>query len=837
MIRLRDRIILFSIPVVMALLWGAMSISFTPQSPTIEARTHAAKRSPTPPIVFTATHIENGQPVFTARSPSGSVTFHRDRVVFALAVDAPAARGKFALARDGNGRKYHGEREDTPPRIRILTMLFDGMNPGCRLEGSDSLPSTLTVFRGSYSAALPSVCPQYGRIRYRDVYPGIDLEYYGMNGTLKYEFLVHPGADASRIRIRYEGQDSLSIDDDGNLRIHAGGLALKDDAPRSLIHGENGDIIVRSSYLLRDTNVNSYSVVEYDHSFPLTIDPGYTVFFGGSIKDICESMTIGNDGKIYIIGRTLSPDIPTSKEAYQRDHRGDFDLFISVLNSGGDSLIASTLIGTSELEWEGRIILDPSGNIIVTGTTYASDYPTTADAMQRQFGGGACDGVISILDPLCKTLLYSTYLGGNRYDQIYGLTTDADGNIYVTGLTDSRNYPVTAGAYQRIYSGGEDDVFITKLSPGAKQLIYSTFLGGSDWDEGYAITLDPDRNAIVCGFTRDDNFPTTPGAFQSVRPGWDDGFVSKISADGTRLIYSTYLGADDNNDVCWDLASDDSGGVFVTGFTDSSNFPTTDSCLQKTKSTVHSRDGFISHLHTSGSKLLACTYFGKPGEPGSIEVLDVKTYDGLVCITGSTFFGRTFPVTRNGGSDSMRGEWDGFISILSLGLDSLIYSGLVGGDGDDNCIAVCFDRPRIVVCGPTTSDSDFHKTNGIVKKSDRGLWDVMIVVAELESLLQVHQVPNHDPDYSLWQSYPNPVYIGNTEGTPMVIIPFHLSRPASAILEVCSVSGRIVERRDFGMLAPGPHQHVMSTKALIQGVYFYRLTVGKTSSTRKFVVL
>jgi hypothetical protein len=433
--------------------------------------------------------------------------------------------------------------------------------------------------------------------------------------------------------------------------------------------------------------------------------------------------------------------------------------------------------------------------------------------------------------------LYSTYLGGNQYDQIYGLTTDEDGNIYVTGLTDSPNFPVTAGTYQRTFGGGEDDVFVTKFVPGAKSLVYSTFIGGREWDEGYAIALDPERNAIVCGFTRDDNFPTTPGAFQSFRPGWDDGFVSKLSSDGTRLIYSTYLGADDNNDVCWDLVSDDSGGVFVTGFTDSSNFPTTDGSLQQKKSTVHSRDGFIAHLHANGISLLASTYFGRPGEFGSVEAVDIKRHGSLIYITGNTTVGRTFPVTRNGGSDSMRGEWDGFISILSPGLDSLIFSGLIGGDKDDGCHSVFLYHQRLVIAAASNSTGYYHKTCGNVETSNHGSFDVMLVLLDLDEILPVERLPSLNEDYVMFNSYPNPVGRKGNGYIETVTIPFQLSRSASVNMEICDIDGRTVERKCFGSLAPGHHQYVLSSAQLVQGVYFYRLTVAGKSMTKKFVVL
>jgi hypothetical protein len=746
--------------------------------------------------------------VFVLHSAGASVTFHRDGIVFALPDNDAMLKHQRERFRSGGGRKYSREPEASGVLLHRLTMRFEGLNPGCVLEGLDSLPSVLSMFHGGVADA-PRLCPQFTRIRYRDIYPGIDLEYFGRDGLLTCAFAVEPGADASRIRIRYDSEDSTA-------------------------RAAAGDLFVQASATFQDAG--ACSAPSFERRGPLVIDPGYTVLYGGSLKEFLEDMTVGSDGRIYIVGRTLSQDLPVTDSAYQRDHRGDYDLFVSVFSPDGDSLLASTLIGTTALEIDSRIALDAQGNIVITANTFAVDYPVTADAVQPRQGGGACDGVISIFDPQCKRLLYSSYIGGSGYDQIFGLATDGDGNMYITGLTDARNFPVTAGAYQRTYGGGEDDVFIMKLEAGGRRVMYSTYVGGDRWDEGYAITLDRNRNATVCGFTRDDTYPTTPGVFQRVRPGWDDGFVTKINADGSELLYSTYLGADDNNDVCWDLVADDSGGVYIAGFTNSGNLPTTDGALQPRLSAANTRDCFLAHLDARGSTIIACTYFGRPGKAACIEPYDIKKFDSLICIVGIFTAGETFPVTTNGGSDSLRGVWDGFLSILDEDLSGLVYSGLIGGDRDDDCAAVCLFGRQIIVGGSTKSAGNFHKTNGLMRDTLGGIYDdVMLVFINVDKLLSVDHAPVPGSECMLLPAYPNPVIAGG--GSSHIVIPFQLSRSAHAIIEIFDQVGRCVLRKDFGVIAPGPHTHAFSAMELHPGVHYCRLLVDGTWTLQRVVVI
>ena len=820
---------------VMALCASAMIFSvLMPVHVERQVKHNQKRKEVEAPIIFTDSRRSDDRSIFIVRSSNECISFQCDRIVFAW----PNSSDHRIISAIGNQfvgpRKYKTENENNEIGYNLLTLHFINMNKDCVIEGLDSLHSTMRIFHGRNSMRDHRQYIQYKRIKYRNIYPGIDLDYFSKNGALKYEFTIKPGANPSNICMRYEGHDSISLAPDGQLLVYYDGYQLKDSDPFSYYLSNDTRIPVSSCYQRIDNQTYKYHVDEYDGRCTLIIDPGYTTFLGGAIKDSPDDLIIGKNGNIILVGWTLSFDYPLTHNAFQTIRQGDQDLFVSVLSPDGDSLLASTLLGGSGIDAEGRISLDPDGNIVVTAYSYTDDYPITNDAYQRRFGGGACDGVISILDPLCTKLLYSSYLGGSGYDQIYGLTLDEEGNIYVTGLTDSRNFPVTVGAYQRIYGGGEDDVFITKLEPDGKNLVYSTFLGGGDWEEGYAITLDKEGNATICGFTRDDDFPTTTGAFQSVRPGEDDGFVTKINTEGRMLIYSTYLGGDDNNDVCFDLVSDDSGGVYITGFTHSINFPTTSGTIQPRISTNHSRDCFVSHLDENGSTLSASTYFGSYG---SNDPFKIRTHDNLLYMVGNTAFGSTFPVTQNAGSDSLRGEWDGFIVIMSADLTNLVYSGLIGGDQGDVCIAMGFRQEQIVIAGNSNSTSNFHLSNGIMKGKGPGSIDVMLVFLSYDELLFTGKTPNVTSDFSILPLFPNPVQLQSGSGTANMTIPFRLLRASSVVLEIYDRTGRVIERKEYGILPPGSHAYPYFAWDLSPGVYFCRVIVSGKMQTNKFVVI
>jgi len=310
----------------------------------------------------------------------------------------------------------------------------------------------------------------------------------------------------------------------------------------------------------------------------------YSTYLGGSGDDNGTSIGVDAAGNAYVMGGTSSTNFPTTAGAFQRTFGGGIsDAFVTKLNPAGSGLVYSTYLGGSGSEGGFGIAVDAGGNAYVTGHTGSTNFPTTTGAFQTSFGGGGFDAFVTKLNSTGSALVYSTYLGSSGTDNGNGIAVDAAGNAYVTGDTTSANFPTTTGAFQTTFRGGFDDAFVTKLNSTGSALVYSTYLGGSSTDNGTSIAVDAVGNAYVTGGTFSTNFPTTTGAFQTTLSGLEDAFVTKLNPLGTGLVYSTYLGGS-GSDVGDGITVDalPTPNAYVTGFTDSTNFPTTAGAFQTT---------------------------------------------------------------------------------------------------------------------------------------------------------------------------------------------------------------------------------------------------------------
>ena len=377
---------------------------------------------------------------------------------------------------------------------------------------------------------------------------------------------------------------------------------------------------------------------------------------------------------------------------------GSSDAFITKLSSAGNTLVYSTYLGGSDIDYGYGIGVDASGNAYVTGYTYSTDFPATPGAYDESYNGGS-DAFITKLSSAGNTLVYSSYLGGANDDFGYRIGVDASGNAYVTGNTTSDPFPTTAGAYDETYNGGSDiyfgsgDAFITKVSSTGTALSYSTYLGGTGVDFAYGIVVDATDNAYVAGYTTSTNFPTS-NAYQGTLRGSADAFITKLSATGSALSYSTYLGGH-SIDVAYAIAVDVQGNAYVTGNTDSTttNNPTLMpfpiypliGALQP-KYGGGGSDAFITKLSSTGSALSYSTYLGGSGEDiGSAIAVDAS---GRAYVAGYTTSGN-FP-TKDPFQATFGGWSDAFITKVSLAGSALLYSTYLGGSESDfaNGIAV-----------------------------------------------------------------------------------------------------------------------------------------------------
>ncbi len=476
--------------------------------------------------------------------------------------------------------------EDAENIETVLRMQLVGANPEPQVAGLEELPGKVNYFIGNDPTKWHANISTYAKVEYKDIYPGIDLIYYGRQRELEYDFLVARGADPKTITLAFEGSEGLQVDARGDLVMHTAQGEIRLHKPVVYQEMNGGRKEISGGYVLKDKHRVGFQVAAYDGSKSLIIDPvlSYSTYVGGSDTDEGTAVAVDSAGNAYVTGSTLSPNFPTARPL-QAAKAGVVDAFVAKLDATGGTLLFSTYLGGAALDQGNAIALDGTGNTYVTGTTGSDDFPTTAGAFQIIFAGGinALDAFVTKLSAAGSSLVYSTYLGGNLgggLDAGYGIAVDASGNAYVTGQSNSTNFPTTPGAYRPTFFSGAE-AFVTKLTPDGSGLVYSTYLGGASFDAGNAIAIDSFGNAYVTGTTRSLDFPTTAGAFQRTFGGGGfpggDAFVTKLNDTGSALVYSSYLGgsmSENLGDFTGSIAVDSAGNAYVTGSTASVDFPT-----------------------------------------------------------------------------------------------------------------------------------------------------------------------------------------------------------------------------------------------------------------------
>src|SRR5207247_1970406 len=410
----------------------------------------------------------------------------------------------------------------------VLRMTFIGANPEPSVVGAEELPGKANYFIGSDPVKWRTDVPTYAKVRYKNVYPGIDLIYYGNQRQLEYDFVVSPGADPRRIRLGFHGADKLEVDAQGDLVLHTATGVIRQRKPVIYQEVEGLRRECRGGYGLEGARRVGFRVTAYDAHRPLVIDPAlfYSTYLGGSDSDEGFAIAVDTAGTAYVTGRTFSIDFPTTQGAFQTTLVGFHGVvFVTKLNPTGSGLVYSTYLGGAIADRAQAIAVDIAGNAYVTGLTFSKDFPTTPGAFQSTpipLAGN--NAFVTKLNPTGSALVYSTYLGGNNDDQGLGIAVDAAGNAYVAGQTRSSTFPTTPGAFQRFEGGGlyEPDAFVTKLNPLGSALVYSTYLGGISSDQATGIALDAAGNAYVTGDGNTVTSATTPGPRRATRGGATD---------------------------------------------------------------------------------------------------------------------------------------------------------------------------------------------------------------------------------------------------------------------------------------------------------------------------
>ncbi len=646
-----------------AILLLACATTFFGEQPPAANRTKVNAEYGKLPLSFEANLGQTDPSVRFASQGQGYSLFLTDSgAVLSLSKEAPVGADK---------RRAHNVTTD------VIRMELAGKSHGVKVTGADQLAGKVNYFIGNDASKWHSNILTYSKVKYTGVYPGVDLVYYGNQRQLEYDFTVAPGADAKAVRLHFAGADELALSGNGDLTVSAanGEISFHKPIVYQIRNGKRE--AVDGHFTLLGKADLGFSLGKYDHSRELVIDPvlAYSSYLGGS---------------------------------------------------GGDSA--------------NGIAVDGFGDAYIAGTTYSTDFPVTSGVFQNFSASGGVNptAFVTELNPQSSGAIYSTYFGGSGGDGASSIAVDKNGNAYITGATCSSNFPTTYGAFQTYNYGLADGScvgFVAKLSAGGSQLLYSTYLGGSGagtgggagdveypgsnfpgiqnfpggGDKGTGIAVDGFGNAYVIGIALSTDFPVTPQAFQPTNnaDGAPTVFVTKVNANGTGLVYSTYLGGSGYLavDYAGSIAVDMAGDAYLVGSTGSSNFPITGGAYETSLPGAYAV--FVTKMNPSGSGLIYSTYLGGEYEDfGNGIAIDGA---GNAYVTGSTS-SLHFPVTpgafqtiNKGTSTEFSGGSNAFVSKLNPTGTNLVYSTYLGGSG--NSKSGCFIDSGSAIAVDTAGDA------------------------------------------------------------------------------------------------------------------------------------
>ena len=608
-------------------------------------------------------------------------------------------------------------------------------------QGTDPSTAKVSYYQGNNPDEWIGNVNTYQTVTLGEIYPGVEVLIRSYASNLEKIYIISPGASPSIIRVLLKGADHLEIAPNGELLLHTqlGSLALT--APVAYQETATGRNMVNVNYQLLSSDVYGFQLGEYDPNLPLYIDPKlvYSTFIGGSSTEYGLKMLMDDLGRVYIAGYTSSSNYPTTTGAYQPTYTGATDVFLSIIN--------------------------PLAN-------------------------GASD------------LVYSTYLGGAGYDYGYSLALDNLGRVYLTGGTGSANFPTTTGSYQTTLSGSYD-AFLSIINPlgnGVNDLVYSTYLGGTGNDRAHDLVVDDLGRAYLSGNTASSNLPTTLGAFQTSLSGSSDAFLSIINPLGTGasdLVYSTYLGGSNREAMGTAITLDNTGLVYLMGYTDSGNFPVTPGSFQT--SLAGSYDLFMSIINPLGtgvSDLVYSTYLG--GSMADYLVLLISDHSNCQILTDSlgraylmgTTYSTNFPVTSNAYQPTSNGNYDAFFAIinpLSTGTSDLVYSTYLGGISTDLGGGLALGSNGMIYLTGGSASNNFPVTGDAYQPANAGNYDAFLTVLNpnqsgASSLIYSTYLGGSSTDmgFAINHASDNSVYLAGTAISPNFPITSGAYQPINA---------------------------------------------------------
>jgi uncharacterized repeat protein (TIGR01451 family) len=530
-------------------------------------------------------------------------------------------------------------------------------------------------------------------VRYDEIYPGINLTYYGNQQQLEYDFGVMAGADPRSIRLSFGGAVQPSISATGDLLLRAGTREIRQQRPIIYQEVAGRRELIDGHYVLLGKRRVGFEIGSFDHSRTLVIDPTlvYSTYLGGGGDDLGSSIAVDSNNNIYIAGTTSSINFPLHNAAFGAN-AGLADIFVTKIDATGANVIYSTYIGGSGLDRGDGIAVDSGGNAYVVGRVDSSstNFPATPGSFSPFYRGGDFDGVVFKLNGQGNSLIYSGFLGGEENDSTEGVAVDAAGIAYVTGGTKSSAFPTTGNAFQS-GRGGDTDAYLTKINAAGSALLYSTYIGGSGTDRGSGVAIDGSGNAYIAGFAGSPDFPTE-NAFQNNFGGSFDAFVAQIDTNVSgfgSLVLCSYLGGQ-GDDKGYGIALDSgANNLFVVGQTSSNNFPVLNPAQPTSGGGF---DAFVAKISVGGTKIYA-TYLGGSGDDRGAGIAVNSAGSAYVTgFTSSTNFPTVSPLqsSKAGGSDA-------FVTKLSSTGSAFLYSTYLGGSGNESSVSTVTSTNPIAI--------------------------------------------------------------------------------------------------------------------------------------------
>jgi uncharacterized repeat protein (TIGR01451 family) len=627
----------------------------------------------------------------------------------------------------------HQPIKDEKAVSAVLRIQLLNANSATAISGSDKLPGYSNYFIGKDESKWLTRIPQYGKVEYSQIYPGIDLLYYGNQRQLEYDFVVAPGADPKAIAFQIQGSDKVELGAQGQLSIHVQKTALELQKPLvyQQVNGERREIA--ANYVLQPDGHIAFELGAYDSSLPLVIDPilTYSSYLGGTGNDVATSVAVDATGNAYITGQTTSVDFPASG-AYQPTNRG-VNAFLTKMSADGTAVVFSTYLGGTDTVCGGdrgnSVALNAISEPFVAGRAYSTDFPVTFKGYQRT--GGGCNGsgvggsgFVTHFTADGTALRWSTYLGGqgNLPTNITSIAvSQTSNNPFVTGYDQSGTL-ATAGTFQTTLDAtGDPGAFVTELTTDGAHLLFSTYVRATTSGSvfGNSIAVDRNGNSYITGAAETTSLPLSRGAFQKTYGGGiSDAFVTKVNTIGTQLIYSSYLGGSDTTQMEYgsQIIVEFTFGAYVVGTTGSTNFPTTLGTLQPTYP-GGTTNAFVARVASDGTRLNFSTFLG--GNQGSTGV-GIGYTPGCKSPCNLVVYGNTnstnFP-THN----PMQSTGDLFLTTLDgFGVTIPGYSTLLGSPSGDTATGLATDANlRAYITGTTTSLS-YPTTAGALETSYAG---------------------------------------------------------------------------------------------------------------------